>query len=164
MIRKYKISNLFHNKVNNFFLLVYCILHGLPRSTVFVFYIENHQIASVNHISISRLVCSFGIYLFIRVIHIDFVIVCSVALHIEIACLRRIWHTHKVTLQVYFTISFPVLHGKKLRKRQKAPDMSRFFPSMPHKEGSQGLAALGARYYASVSSSLSSSGSGASRL
>ena len=75
MIRKYKTSNLFHNKVNNFFLLVYCILHGLPRSTVFVFYIENHQIASVNHISISRLVCSFGIYLFIRVVHIDFVIV-----------------------------------------------------------------------------------------
>ena len=50
MIRKYKTSNLFHNKVNNFFLLVYCILHDLPRSTVFVFYIENHQIASVNHI------------------------------------------------------------------------------------------------------------------
>ena len=81
LIRKLNTSNLFRNKVNYFFLLVYCILHGLPRSTVFVFYIENHQIASVNHISISRLVCSFGIYLFIRVVHIDFVTVCSVALH-----------------------------------------------------------------------------------
>ena len=93
MISKYKTSNLLRSKVDYFFLLVYCIFHSLPRSTVFVFYIKNHQVATVNHIPIPRLVCSFRMYIFIRVVHIDFVIVCSIALHIEIECLRRIWHT-----------------------------------------------------------------------
>ena len=93
MISKYKTSNLLRSKVDYFFLLVYCIFHSLPRSTVFVFYIKNHQFATVNHIPIPRLVCSFRMYIFIRVVHIDFVIVCSIALHIKIECLRRIWHT-----------------------------------------------------------------------
>ena len=112
MISKYKTSNLLRSKVDYFFLLVYCIFHSLPRSTVFVFYIKNHQVATVNHIPIPRLVCSFRMYIFIRVVHIDFVIVCSIALHIEIECLRRIWHTQSKSAVIISINSLCSLHGR----------------------------------------------------
>ena len=113
MISKYKTSNLLRSKVDFFFLLVYCIFHSLPRSTVFVFYIKNHQVATVNHIPIPRLVRSFRMYIFIRVVHIDFVLICSVALHIEIECRCGIWKTPNKGAVVVSIISLCSLHGRR---------------------------------------------------